>query len=171
MSTKKATKKAAKTAADTRPTLTRLEVEKRVAGAGHEAVQKASKAGASKRTLHALAAAGHPKLEIAGFTVGPATLNSMVALDRYWQTDLAKTASAIMALVHTVYAYLRPDEALAALEISEAEFAREAQELSKQIPMAQMSALAGRIKQHITDLFATTDGGAAEEAVPGERQS
>lgn len=170
MITKKtATKKAARKA-DTRPTMSRLEVEQRVANAGHEAVQKASKAGASKRTLKALSAAGESVVEIAGFRIGPATLNSMVALDRYWQSDLAKKASAVMALVHTVFAYLRPDEALASLDISEAEFERTAQELSKQIPMAQMSVLAGRIKAHITDLFSTANGGEAEEAEPGERR-
>ena len=163
---KRATNKRAK---DTRPTMDRMEVEMRVAHAGHEAVQKASQAGASKRTLRALAAAGRPPVTIGDFVIGPATLNSMVALDRYWQTDLAKQSSAVMALVHTVFAYLEPDAALDALDAGEAAFSKAAQDLSKKIPMAQMSDIAARIRVHITDLF-TTPGGEAEEAEPGERK-
>jgi len=165
MSTKKATKKAAKTAADTRPTLTRLEVEKRVAGAGHEAVQKASKAGASDKLVKTLARTA--SREVYGqLEIKAPSLNSMVALDRYWASDLYKNASMVMALVYTVYAYLNPDRALTNLAESEDVFHTQAVEFSKTIELEQLRAIAASVKGHIGDLFGT--GGAAEEATPGE---
>jgi len=163
---KRATNKRAK---DTRPTMDRMEVEMRVAHAGHEAVQKASKEGASPKLTKALAR-GARKDQVGGLLIGAASLSSMVSLERYWSTALAGQAGPSTALAYTAFAYLRADEALAALDADEAAFAKAAVEFSKEIPLDSLREISAAIQGHIKDLFATDNAGGAADAgaLPGE---
>lgn len=131
-----------------KPKLSRLEVERHAALAGAEAVAKASASGADPRLVPQLAR-GATKRVIGGLAIGPASMASLVALEKLWASELWAKSGNIAQLALMAYAYLNPSEALAAKDDSEIE--AQANAFAAQVPIADIRNIATEIRQHIAD--------------------
>lgn len=151
--------------AEKRPVMRRAELEMKAAIAGREAVEKARDAGASPKVIGQLARGAKVRV-IGGIEVRAGSLKCAAALDRCWATDMFKEASPIRRMLLMVTAYLKPNEAIAAMAKGEDDFLSLAEDFSEQVPMAELRDLMAEIQGHIVDLVG--EGGGAKAAEPGE---
>lgn len=153
-----------------RQQMARHDVEREVAIAGAKALASSRGQSTDPAVLRAMAK-GARRDVIGELEVRPASLANMLAIDALWGTALWPTLSPIKMLIYLVYAYLRPDETLEALNAggadAEEQFRRDAESFSRQVPLEQVKKISVIVRSHIKDLMGDGSGGAADAVAPG----
>ena len=85
--------------------------------------------------------------------IKPPALNALLAVDAWWRSQKASTASAIESLIGMIYAYQKPDEALQAMDRGEDAYWQAAKDYSATVPLDGLHAMAAEITRHVQALF------------------
>ncbi len=138
---------------DPRPTIPRRDLERQVAEAGREAVEKANGLPGEPKVLAALAGMERPVV-IDGITVARPALNALVAWERWLGSPEAKTASPTTMLATTAFVYLKPDEAIDAMNDEGYEgLQRAVYAFSRHLKADVLHAVTEMIRKHIGEVY------------------